>query len=213
MSSHQGCRMRRQPLPLHHTRRVQLGCTLPPPPSSPSNLPTQVFRNPEYRFIPTLHKYLTLVCDTQPASFMAWNTLPFVGGWADTSPQQQQQHMQAHMHVREQETYQLHAPGGRGEVRVGVRLAAAQPNRRRHGTGLGEDLRGTANNENSPILLPPKPYLVLRDTLCSCEAYGMKPMYKKKKKKRRREDPGQCSENPTWWWEYQAYLAVKRTRY
>ena len=27
---------------------------------------------------------------------------------------------------------------------------------------------------------PPKPYLVLRDTLCSCEAYGMKPMYKKK---------------------------------
>ena len=36
---------------------------------------------------------------------------------------------------------------------------------------------------NFPILLPPKPYLVLRDTLCSCEAYGMRPMYKKKKKK------------------------------
>jgi hypothetical protein len=34
---------------------------------------------------------------------------------------------------------------------------------------------------NSPILLPPKPYLVLRDTLCSCEAYGMIPMYKEKK--------------------------------
>ncbi len=34
---------------------------------------------------------------------------------------------------------------------------------------------------NSPILLPPKPYLVLRDTLCSCEAYGMRPMYKGKK--------------------------------
>jgi hypothetical protein len=31
------------------------------------------------------------------------------------------------------------------------------------------------------ILLPPKPYLVLRDTLCSCEAYGMRPMYKEKK--------------------------------
>jgi hypothetical protein len=25
---------------------------------------------------------------------------------------------------------------------------------------------------------PPKPYLVLRNTLCSCEAYGMRPMYK-----------------------------------
>jgi hypothetical protein len=35
---------------------------------------------------------------------------------------------------------------------------------------------------NSPILLSPKPYLVLRDTLCSCEAYGMKPMKKKKRK-------------------------------
>jgi hypothetical protein len=35
---------------------------------------------------------------------------------------------------------------------------------------------------NSPILFPPKPYLVPRDTLCSCEAYGMRPMYKKKKK-------------------------------
>ena len=34
---------------------------------------------------------------------------------------------------------------------------------------------------NSPILFLPKPYLVLRDTLCSCEAYGMRPMYKKKK--------------------------------
>ncbi len=32
---------------------------------------------------------------------------------------------------------------------------------------------------NSFILSPPKPYLVLRDTLCSCEAYGMKPMHKK----------------------------------
>ena len=37
---------------------------------------------------------------------------------------------------------------------------------------------------NFPILLPPKPYLVLRDTLCSCEAYGMRPMYKKKKEKK-----------------------------
>ncbi len=36
---------------------------------------------------------------------------------------------------------------------------------------------------NSPILLPPKPYLVHRDTLCSCEAYGMKPMYKEKNRK------------------------------
>jgi hypothetical protein len=34
---------------------------------------------------------------------------------------------------------------------------------------------------NSPILFLPKPYLVLRDTLCSCEAYGRKPMYKKEK--------------------------------
>ena len=33
---------------------------------------------------------------------------------------------------------------------------------------------------NSPVLFLPKPYLVLRDTLCSCEAYGMKPMHKKK---------------------------------
>ncbi len=29
----------------------------------------------------------------------------------------------------------------------------------------------------------PKPNLVLRDTLCSCEAYGMKPMYKEKNKR------------------------------
>ena len=28
-----------------------------------------------------------------------------------------------------------------------------------------------------PSFPPPKPYLVLRDTLCSCEAYGMRPMY------------------------------------
>ena len=33
---------------------------------------------------------------------------------------------------------------------------------------------------NSPILSPPKPYLVLRDTLCPCEAHGMRPMYKGK---------------------------------
>jgi hypothetical protein len=31
------------------------------------------------------------------------------------------------------------------------------------------------------ILFLPNPYLVLRDTLGSCEAYGMKPMYKTKK--------------------------------
>ncbi len=92
--------------------------------------------------------------------------------------------MHAHMHVSEQETHQLHASGGRGEVRVGVGLAAAQPNRRRHGTGLGEDLQGAANKTeeerarasavkprephplnqslpNSPILFPPKPILYL----------------------------------------------------
>ena len=37
---------------------------------------------------------------------------------------------------------------------------------------------------NSPPTLPsfppPNPYIVLRDTLCSCEAYGMRPMHKKK---------------------------------
>ncbi len=36
---------------------------------------------------------------------------------------------------------------------------------------------------NSPILLPPKPYFVPRDTLCSCEAYGMRPMYMGGKKR------------------------------
>jgi hypothetical protein len=42
--------------------------------------------------------------------------------------------------------------------------------------GINDNMIG-----NSPILFPPKPYLVLpRDTLCSCEAYGMKPMYKEK---------------------------------
>ena len=30
---------------------------------------------------------------------------------------------------------------------------------------------------NSPILPLPQPYLVLWDTLCSCEAYGMKPKH------------------------------------
>ena len=39
---------------------------------------------------------------------------------------------------------------------------------------------------NSPILFPPKLYLVLRDTLCSCEAYGMKLMYKKKKNRKKK---------------------------
>jgi hypothetical protein len=28
---------------------------------------------------------------------------------------------------------------------------------------------------------PPKPYLVLRDTLCSCEAFGMRPVRKERK--------------------------------
>ncbi len=37
-----------------------------------------------------------------------------------------------------------------------------------------------ASFPNSPILSPPKPYIVLRDTLCSCDAYGMRPMYKRK---------------------------------
>jgi hypothetical protein len=39
-------------------------------------------------------------------------------------------------------------------------------------------------NQFSPALPsfpPPKPYLVLRDILCSCEAYGMRPMHKTKK--------------------------------
>jgi hypothetical protein len=30
---------------------------------------------------------------------------------------------------------------------------------------------------NSPILSPSQPYLVLRDTLRSCDAYGMRPKY------------------------------------
>jgi hypothetical protein len=34
------------------------------------------------------------------------------------------------------------------------------------------------HHASNPILFPPKPYLVLRDTLCSCEAYGMRPMHK-----------------------------------
>ncbi len=38
-----------------------------------------------------------------------------------------------------------------------------------------------------------KPNLVLRDTLCSCEAYGMKPMYKKKNRKL----PSACSPHST----------------
>jgi hypothetical protein len=51
---------------------------------------------------------------------------------------------------------------GRGKHgRVGVGLAG--------GTGGAEEKA--------------KLYLALRDTLCSCEAYGMKPMYEKKKKK------------------------------
>ena len=33
---------------------------------------------------------------------------------------------------------------------------------------------------NSPILSPSQPYLVIRDTLCSCEAYEMRPTYKEK---------------------------------
>jgi hypothetical protein len=32
-----------------------------------------------------------------------------------------------------------------------------------------------------PILFPPKPYLVPRDTLCSCEAYGMNLCTRRKK--------------------------------
>jgi hypothetical protein len=32
-----------------------------------------------------------------------------------------------------------------------------------------------------PSFPPPNQYLVLRDTLCSCEVYGMRPMYKEKK--------------------------------
>ncbi len=38
-----------------------------------------------------------------------------------------------------------------------------------------ERRRRTLSFPNSPILSPSKPYLVLRDTLCSCEAYGMRP--------------------------------------
>jgi hypothetical protein len=52
------------------------------------------------------------------------------------------------------------------------------------GTVTSTPLDQSLPNLNFPILLPPKPYLVLRDTLCSCEAYGMRPMYKKKKKKK-----------------------------
>ena len=41
--------------------------------------------------------------------------------------------------------------------------------------------RGAASsNHNSPILSPSQPYLVLVDTLCSCEAYGMRPKNKGK---------------------------------
>ena len=32
----------------------------------------------------------------------------------------------------------------------------------------------------SPYTTPPQPYLVLRDTLCSCEAHGMRPTNKEK---------------------------------
>jgi hypothetical protein len=39
-------------------------------------------------------------------------------------------------------------------------------------------------NSPLPSFPPPKPYLVLRDTLCSCEAYGMRPMHKKRKRKK-----------------------------
>ncbi len=37
-----------------------------------------------------------------------------------------------------------------------------------------------------PSFPPPKPYLVLRDTLCSCEAYGMRPTQKEKTPKLKR---------------------------
>ena len=54
------------------------------------------------------------------------------------------------------------------------------------GAGRAPEVRGGACSEwpqgITQILFLPKPYLVLRDTLCSCEAYGMKPMYKKKEK-------------------------------
>ncbi len=50
-----------------------------------------------------------------------------------------------------------------------------------HSTLASRHAGRVAHNPNSPILFPPKPYLVLRDTLCSCEAYGMRPMCKEKK--------------------------------
>ena len=60
----------------------------------------------------------------------------------------------------------------------------------------------TPHTSSFPILLPPKPYLVLRDTLCSCEAYGMRPMYKKKKRKKK-ASPGRprvATAGPLRWW-------------
>jgi hypothetical protein len=47
------------------------------------------------------------------------------------------------------------------------------------GGGAGGHM-GAKSPKHSPILFPPKPYLVPRDTLRSCEAYGMRPMYQEK---------------------------------
>jgi hypothetical protein len=49
--------------------------------------------------------------------------------------------------------------------------------------GINDNMIG-----NSPIPFPPKPYLSW-DTLCSCEAYGMKPMCKEKEENWMREPP------------------------
>jgi hypothetical protein len=45
-----------------------------------------------------------------------------------------------------------------------------EPAHQRHG----------ARNSAGKAFPPSQSYLVLRDTLCSCEAYGMRPMYRKK---------------------------------
>jgi hypothetical protein len=42
-------------------------------------------------------------------------------------------------------------------------------------------LSGLQSPTAPPQPPPPQPYLVLRDTLYSCEAYGVRPMYKGEK--------------------------------
>jgi hypothetical protein len=44
--------------------------------------------------------------------------------------------------------------------------------------GGGEERQMQDTNKNTNTNSPSQPYLARRDTLCSCEAYGVRPMYK-----------------------------------